>query len=246
MTRFLIALQFLTVFTFKRDLEVTNEDLAASTIHFPLVGLALGVVLIIAQWLFSSILPHGVVNGLLIALLIICTGALHLDGFADTADGIAGGTDREDILRIMRDSQIGSFGVVGLVTLLLTKYLALNELTESLRNGGLLLMPSLSRWTMAEMAYFSEYARKSEGLGRPFIDLIGKREILTSGIIILIISLVLMAYRGVLILVAIALWTFIASKYFDRKLGGVTGDILGAINELNEVLILLLILILWR
>jgi len=96
---------------------------------------------------------------------------------------------------------------------------------------------------MAEMAYFSKYARKSEGLGRPFVDLIRKREVLTSGIIILIISSVLMAYKGMLILTAIAMWTFIASKYFNHKLGGVTGDILGAINELNEVLILLLILI---
>lgn len=243
MKRFLIALQFLTIFTLKKDLKVTDEDLAASTTYFPLVGLTLGITLVIAQSLFSSILPQAVVNGLLIALLIICTGALHLDGFADTADGIAGGTDRGDILRIMRDSQIGSFGVVGLIILLLTKYLALNELSESLRNRVLLLMPSLSRWTMAEMAYFSKYARKSEGLGQPFVDLIRKREVLISGIIILIISSILMAYKGMLILAAIAMWTFIASKYFDRKLGGVTGDILGAINELNEVMILLLILI---
>ncbi|HIC90612.1 MAG TPA: adenosylcobinamide-GDP ribazoletransferase [Syntrophaceae bacterium] len=246
MRRFLIALQFLTIFTLKKDLKVTNEDLAASTTHFPLVGLTLGVTLVIAQWLFSSILPQGVVNGLLMVLLIICTGALHLDGFADTLDGIAGGMNRKSTLKIMRDSQIGPFGVVGLITLLLTKYLALNELTESLRNRSLLLMPSLSRWTMAEMAYFSEYARKSEGVGQPFVELIRKKEVLISGTIILIISSVLMAYKGILILAVIALWTFIASKYFNHKLGGVTGDVLGAINEFNEVLILLLILVLWR
>jgi adenosylcobinamide-GDP ribazoletransferase len=246
MRRFLFALQFLTIFPLRKDLRVSDKDMAASSVYFPIVGLLLGGILLIAQWLFSLILAQAVINVLLIAILAICTGAIHLDGFADTIDGLAGGGDRESALRIMRDSQIGSFGVLGLILLLLTKYLAINELTETSRTKALLLMPSLSRWTMTEMACFSEYARKSEGLGRPFVEFIGKEELLIGGTVVLTISLALMAYKGILIFTVIGLWTFAASKYFSHRLGGVTGDVLGATNELNEVLMLLLTLIFWR
>ena len=112
----------------------------------------------------SLILPSVVVNALLIVVLIILTGALHLDGFIDTCDGLAGDSPQRR-LEIMSDSQVGAFGIVGVCGLLLLKYVALLSLPDTLRLAGLLLMPALSRWTMAYAIFAFPCVSKTSGLG---------------------------------------------------------------------------------
>ena len=125
---FLAALQFLTSIPLPRKRETTPEELGRSATYFPLVGLIIGLILAGLSWLLHLILPPTLVNALIVAALVIVTGALHLDGFADTCDGIAGHKEVEDRWRVMRDSRAGAFGIVGIVLLLLGKYVSLNSI----------------------------------------------------------------------------------------------------------------------
>ena len=125
MERFFIALQFLTVFRVKKNIEVTGDGLASSMAYFPLVGALQGLLLAAVYSLISGtgLLQDSVAVAIVLLVLVLTNGALHLDGFADTVDGIAGGKTPEERLRIMRDSSVGAVGVVFLVLLLLIKYL---------------------------------------------------------------------------------------------------------------------------
>ena len=133
MRRFIIALQFLTIIPYDKDLKVTEEDLGKSMFFFPLVGLFIGGCLVFSDQVLSSLLPLNVVNGLLITLLVILTGSMHLDALADTIDGIASGGDKTEKLRIMKEGNIGAMGVVGIVIVLMLKYLTLNALPQTLK-----------------------------------------------------------------------------------------------------------------
>ena len=164
MKRFIIALQFLTIVRLSRNIEVEPKELGRSMGYFPMVGLVLGFVLILFNILFLRILPAPVVDGILITILIIFTGALHLDGLADTIDGLAGGNSKEEILQIMRDSNTGAIGVVGLIMTLLLKYAALVNIPYEIKNQILVAMPVISRWSMVQLSLFSQYARPTNGI----------------------------------------------------------------------------------
>ena len=118
--KLLAALRFLTVIPTPRQHEVTAEEVGASQGYFPLVGLFLGAILAGINWLLSLILPSDVVNVLLVVSLVVISGALHFDGFADTCDGIGGHKTPEERWEVMHDSRVGGFGVVGVCLLLLT------------------------------------------------------------------------------------------------------------------------------
>ena len=127
---FFAALQFLTSIPVPWRREVSPEALGRSTAYFPVVGLIIGLILAVLNWLLSHILPPAVVNALLLVALVVITGALHLDGLADTCDGIAGHKPVEDRWRVMRDSHTGAFGVIGVVLVLLVKYVTLNSIPQ--------------------------------------------------------------------------------------------------------------------
>ncbi len=118
MNEFLIALHFITRIPVKRELNYTDKAMAKSMIYFPFIG----TILVIVNYLADIYLGSMVTSSLLVAGLVILTGGIHLDGFMDSCDGIFSGGDRERILEIMKDSRVGAFGVIGLVTLFLVKF----------------------------------------------------------------------------------------------------------------------------
>lgn len=242
MKYFIIALQFLTVIRLSRDVQVTPKDLARSMGYFPMIGLLLGFVLVSLNLLLSSILPSSVVNGILIATLIICTGALHLDGLADTIDGLAGGNTKEEILRIMRDSRTGAIGAVGLIMVLLLKYVSLINIPDDIKNQVLIAMPVISRCSMVQVCFFSDYARSDPGIGSPFAYYLGKREFSLATITAFLLSLILLGVEGIIVITVIGITTWGLFSFYRKKIGGVTGDTFGATNEINEVLVLILTL----
>ena len=123
MKNFLIALGFRTKIPISKKILISDKNLSESIVFFPLAGLLLGLILALLNTLLGPIMPAGLVNISLILALTLLTGALHLDGFADTIDGFSAKTNsKEDILAIMRDSRIGAMGVIGLVILLLFKF----------------------------------------------------------------------------------------------------------------------------
>ncbi len=157
MKAFIAAVQFLTIVPLSKDLRATNETLGNSTAYFPLVGFLIGILLFIYNEVLSLFLPLQVGCILIIALLIVLTGAIHLDGFVDTLDGLAGGRDKATTLEIMKDSRIGAIGVIGVVVLLLVKYASMVNIPRGFLWKALLLMPVIGRWSMAQLCYFSKY-----------------------------------------------------------------------------------------
>lgn len=245
MKRLIIAVQFLTVFPVSREMEARPEELSASMAYFPLVGALQGAVLVAVYLLFSTLLPESVVMAIALLTLVLTNGGLHLDGFADTVDGLAGGRDAGERLRIMRDSSVGAIGVVFLVLVLLIKYLSLREMPVEARLPALFIFPAMGRWSMVPMAALSGYARSEGGLGAAFAGngaftaikataLMGALLVLSAGAL----SLVIMALLGGAV--------YLMSLYFRRKIGGVTGDVFGFTSEVGETLFLLMLLALFK
>jgi adenosylcobinamide-GDP ribazoletransferase len=209
---------------------------------FPLVGLLLGALLAAVDAGLSLLLPRPPADALLLVLLVLLSGALHLDGWVDLCDGVGGGRDRAQMLAIMKDSRIGGFGAVGLVLLLLVKYFALASLPAAVKPAALLLMPAAGRWAPVLLAVTLPYLRGPEGTGSVFAAQAGRRELLLASLTLLAAAAALFRLDGVLLAGGVALVAAAFGCWVRQRLGGVTGDVLGAAVELVEVVFLLAVL----
>ena len=239
--RFLTALRFLTIIPVPGGQILSDEDMGRSMALFPLIGLLIGLFLAGGRYVLGMIFPAPLADILVIAVLVVVTGALHLDGVADTIDGLVGGTDRERTLAIMRDSRIGSFGVVGLVIILMLKVVALIEIPDGMKGRALMLMPVLGRWSAVQLAAWLDYARMGEGTGRAFARSTGRGESIISTGIAAVIAAGIFGIEGMVMFLGIAVLTLCLGLFFRRRIGGVTGDVMGAACEMNEVAALILI-----
>lgn len=239
---FRIALSFLTVLPVGRQLPCDAPRLARSMALFPAVGLLLGLALAVSNWALQLILPPLVVAPLIVLLLIRLTGALHLDGLADLADGLAGGRDRETRLRIMKDSRIGAIGAVALIMALLLKVAAIYSLPLELQSATLVLMPAAGRWLQVLLSALCDYARPEGGTAGAFVDNVGEPQALFASATLTAAALILFGLKGLGLLLGLAVLAIWLLRYLERYLGGVTGDALGAATELAELATLLLVL----
>lgn len=232
-----IALQFLTIIPLRPSARLEERDIAHSMSFFPLVGMMIGGFLIIINLITSRYLSPFIANTLLLIGWVGISGAFHLDGFADTVDGLCGGKNKEEILSIMKDSFIGAKGAIALILLLLLKFALLLGLTNGYKNYALLFAPVAGRWSMVAGIYLSSYARK-EGLAKAFFSHKTGREIFWASLITFCPGLILFRIEFFYI-IGIALtinWLLII--YFKKRIGGLTGDNLGALNEIIEVITL--------
>lgn len=237
----LIALGFLTILPSPIKMELKPIELGRSMACFPLAGTLIGGILVGIDVVFATMLPRSVVDFILIVALAIITGGLHLDGLADTFDGLYGGRTREEALAIMKDSRVGAIGVVSLVFVIILKYITLLSIPAGLKHTALVVMPALSRWSMVLAASLSTYARPTGGTGRDFIESVSRISLFIATAFALVVGIAALGWKGGLIFLLIGGITIIWVIYFHRRLGGVTGDILGSINEVNEVMALMLI-----
>lgn len=239
---FLAAIQFLTSIPIPGKRELSPEMLGRATAYFPVVGLIIGLILAALNWLLLYILPAAVVNALLIVVLVILTGAMHLDGLADTCDGIAGHKTTGERWKVMRDSRTGAFGVVGIAVVLLVKYVALDNIPPVFMTAILITMPVVSRWAMVYAIYVFRYARPS-GLGTAFKQATRWPQFTAATVITIAVSLALMPWfslSGLVIIAGMLIIITALAFYFRYKFAGLTGDTYGAINELAEVMILII------
>ena len=246
--RFLAALQFLTAIPLPGRREFGPEELGRSTGYFPVVGLIIGLILAGLNWLLGLVLPSAVVSALLLVSLAVITGLMHLDGFVDTCDGIAGHKTVEDRWQVMHDSRAGAFGIVGVVLLLLVKYVSLNSIPASLMMVTLIFMPVVSRWAMVYAIFAYPYARPS-GLGKAFQQGTGWPGFILATLITVAVAVALIPLfqlAGLLLIVSVWMITVIMATYLKRKFSGLTGDTYGAINEVAEVSVLILVILLSR
>ena len=230
------AIGFLTI------IPVKSHNITERTLFwFPLVGLSLGVILVILNSAFIKFFPSNLNIIILLTIYIMLTGALHLDGFADTVDAIAGGNGNKNrILEIMSDSHIGSIGVVALICLLGLKYVSLINLTGTTFNKVLLIMPLMGRWSMVFSMLLSKPA-KTEGLGKYFISNVSILSVILSTLITAIFLFLLLGQKCVYILGAVIIVVLLINLFFNKILGGITGDILGAVCEISELTTLLVL-----
>jgi adenosylcobinamide-GDP ribazoletransferase len=205
---------------------------------FPWVGALLGLGFWGAWVGLQGVLPPATTAALLLILTVAVTGGLHLDGLADTADGLGGGRTPEERLRIMKDSRVGTFGVLSLILALLLKFALFFSLAGEGAAGRLVLFPLVSRWGMVLMAFLSPYARPEGGLGQAMT--LGVTARIMTGATLSALGLAFLAggLQGLFLVAGAALAVWLLSLYFRAKLGGITGDTLGATNELLEVLAL--------
>jgi adenosylcobinamide-GDP ribazoletransferase len=232
---FVAALQFLTIWPWPRRATRSSEEIGSSAIFFPVVGLLLGSVLALLDLVVGTFASPGVTAVLVVALLAWLTRGLHLDGLADTFDGLGAGGDRERMLRIMDDSHTGAFGLIAIVIVLFLKIHALESI-ETGRWRALLTAPILARWAMALLAYRSQPAKP--GLGAAFLEYLNGKHVLIATIITLILVGALLGGVAIALAVWVALLSFVSKQYFHRRLGGITGDTFGALGELSEASVL--------
>jgi adenosylcobinamide-GDP ribazoletransferase len=245
MKSLLLALQFLTIIPVKIK-DIDDNKMATALIYFPVIGLLLGLILVGADnFLIFLGIKQFSVNIILIILLIILTGGLHLDGLADTCDAFLSRKDKEEMLRIMRDSHIGVMGVLSLISVILLKIAFLSSIIVSLKMISLLLICTLSRWSLVFAIFLFPYARK-EGKAKAFIQGVNLKKLSAATIIALLLAFIIWKFNGLAVFIIIAATTYLIGKFISRRLGGITGDALGAINELTELIILFSIYVLER
>ena len=235
-----LAASFLTIVPFISGRALDNESVAASLGWFPLVGFAIAVALSLEDLLLARFFDLTVRSILIVLSLTIVTGALHLDGLADTADALGAGRDRERALVILRDSRIGSFGAAAIFFALALKVVALATLAGARRYTAIFAAVGLARWAMVAVAGRIPYLR-ADGAGSAILASGSEPRNLTIASLTVVAAMLPLASRTVLgaILAAIAI-TLAIRAFYRRWLGGVTGDLIGACGELVEIAVLLI------
>jgi adenosylcobinamide-GDP ribazoletransferase len=243
---FFIALQFLTRVPAPRWVGFEPDDLNESARYFPLVGLVVGAVASIVLWLASLVFPMTVAVGLSMASTVIMTGGFHEDGLADTFDALGGAVSRERALAIMKDSRIGTYGALSLLIVLGLKAAALVAMPLLVAVPALLLGHTASRAAAVFLIRVLPYAGDVEhAKAKPLA-----RQISSSGLGLAVASVALVAAllvgdvpcRAVWVVVSLAsviVGTWWMWRWLHRRLGGYTGDTLGATQQVTELLALL-------
>lgn len=243
--RLLIAVQFLTRLPVPRGLATTEEELGKAAAFFPLAGAIVGGGAALVFVLSQHILPLSTCVLFAILFTAVITNGFHEDGLADSFDGFGGGWTKERALEIMRDSRLGTYGTLALIFLILGKYNFLSSLPPSQVWRWLIVAHTASRWTVLPLCAWLPYAR-AEGQGKLVAKQMGAAEIFI-GTLTLLITLSLLSWPAALAaLLAVGTVTFLCGLYFRARLQGVTGDCLGAANQITEVALYLAALVLPR
>lgn len=261
MKRLFLALQFLTILPVRIKGDVSEKDMAESSIFFPVAGAFQGFLVIVTTMLFSRIFSAEITSMFVVILLAVSNAGFHLDGVADTFDALAvksagdRGNNIAKRLAVMEDSQTGAIGASALILIILIKYLLINNLllysTSLTRYSLLFLMPVFSKWSMLPAMYHGSSA-KEEGLGRIFADNVSKKEMAYASLIVLVFSLIVsellqhtayaeaVVYLLILIFVTHYIFSWLFARFCKEKFGGMTGDTFGALGELSEIIFLII------
>ena len=244
MRDFYTALQFLTRIPLQRTNEWHEEDFGRSVKYFPLVGAVIGTLYLTASLILLALpgIPPHLTAAILLLLTLIITGGIFYDGFMDTMDGIFSGRSREKMLAIMKDSTVGANAVMTFVLLMITDYALIMDFPAAKLPFALFIMPIVSRLAVVTAITCFPYARP-QGMGKAFADHADKKTLPTAAGTTLLFVLPggadpVVALSGGLLFA----WLFL--RYTTKILGGVTGDVYGAVATLTETVVLFLMLIL--
>ena len=250
MNLFFTALMFYTRLPVPKHIDHSADALNRATVYFPLIGWIVGSIGVGTYWLGTVLFPPTYLPILLSMVATVwATGAFHEDGFADVCDGFGGGWSKEQILTIMKDSRLGTYGTIGLGLLLAVKFFALQSMLTVEAFGWVVALKyvsahSLSRLTATTVIRALPYAREDlDAKAKPIAQGITPGQLTIAAVLGLLPLLILVAYTGLwiyltfLIPLALVRWRLIG--FFRKWLGGYTGDCLGATQQLAEVIIYL-------
>jgi adenosylcobinamide-GDP ribazoletransferase len=242
-TDFLAAVQFLTRIPVP-SLAYNQDSLSRAVKIFPVVGLLIGTTAALVHLLITPHLPRLVTALLVVAVLVAITGCLHEDGLADVADGFGGGSHREQILAILKDSRIGSYGGAALSLSLMARVVLLASLPLAQVPRYLIAAHVLCRWTTLPLSYYLPPARPNisgtdAGQGARIARLTTRGTLLLASIFTLVACGFVLRTRAFAPVAAAILVTPLSGLYYKRKLHGVTGDCFGATNQLAEIAVYL-------
>lgn len=238
--RFILAVQFMTKIPISVQLDVDEQDFAQSMLFYPVVGLIVGALMTAVYYIFSLIASGLLPSVAAVLSGVAVTGAFHLDGLADVCDALLSNKDRTGMLAVMKDSRIGTGGAVAIASILILKIAVLTEMSGNAAYDALLLAPVLGRTGIVTAAAISQYARAEGGLGQHFIDKTGWLQMIWTAVIALAIAALAIGYAALALLAAEFLTAVLFAKYMESKIGGMTGDTLGATCEITEVVVLLM------
>ena len=237
---FFAALRFFTRLPVPAWVGHTQDQLDHAARYFPLVGILIGGIGAAVTELAALALPIAVAVLLGMAATILATGAFHEDGFADSCDGFGGGWDKAQVLAIMKDSRVGSYAALGVGLLLLTKWNALVELDAAFEPPLLALAliagHAASRLASTVLIFSLDYVRDDDSSrSKPLAQRMAPHELVIAAILGLAPCLLLPPLDALLGLAAAALAALLAARYFVRRIGGYTGDCLGATQQVSEL-----------
>jgi len=236
MKPFLAAIQFLTLLPIPARCNCDERDLGRSPFFFPVVGLLIGVGLVVLDRAASTMFSPMVTNMLVVIAMLAVSGGLHMDGLADTADGFFSARKRERILEIMKDSRIGAMGVIAIVCVFGLKFAALTSLPDAWRWPALMLMPLAGRCALViELAVLS-YARPEGGLGLVFAKNKSRLDVVWALAVLAVAGYWTAGPMGLIAVTSAVVVTLVFSVWCHRKIGGFTGDTLGAACEIAELI----------
>lgn len=223
------ALQFLTILPLGKSGDFSGYRMVA---HFPVAGLIVGLLLALTDNVLQRVFPLHVVSFIDVVFLAIVTGALHLDGLADTADGLFSHKSPEEILKIMKDSRVGTMGLLALMFVLGIKWAGISSL-HGHRTLCLIVIPAYARGAFTVAMQRLDYLRPQGGTASAFFE--RDRSIADCRWLLAPVALsLLMGFKGVFLNVAFVAFVGLVTVYYNKRLGGITGDMLGALGEVTE------------
>ncbi|MBW3519935.1 adenosylcobinamide-GDP ribazoletransferase [Flavobacterium sp. NKUCC04_CG] len=253
---FFTALMFYTRIPCPKWVAYSPELLNKSTRYFPIIGWIVGTLSFLVYCISHLVFSVEIAVLMSIAAGVLLTGSFHEDGLADGFDGFGGGWTKSSILDIMKDSRLGTYGAVALIFLFGFKFFALRDLLIELQGKGLLFLlllfinyHTLARFTAINITFISSYSRDDESSkSKPIVKAYSAKEIIGVYVFGLLPLLILLTYNGVFLflLFPLAGLFFFSQRYFKKWIDGYTGDCLGAVEQLAEVIILLTYLIVWK
>lgn len=231
---FIILIQFMTRIPIPVNVEYDEKKLGKSIKYFPLVGAIIGVFLFAVNFFAGKITGNRQIIAItLIIAEILITGLIHIDGLADTADGLLSYAKKKKMLEIMKDSRIGTNGTVALILYFIAKFVFLSQV----KSGYLFLYPIISRLSTSMNAGLGEYARKG-GMSNGIIERNGEKEAIISIVVTALLSFGIMRMKGLAVLFLAIIFILWFMKNVKGKIGGITGDTMGASLELTTLLVL--------
>jgi adenosylcobinamide-GDP ribazoletransferase len=244
MKKFLLMIQFFTRIPINKEIDIKEDDFARAIVYFPVVGLIIAIVNVLTYLIFAKI-SSGILPIVMTVLAnVLITGALHVDGLADACDGIFSARKKERMLEIMKDSRLGTNGAIAIFFDLILRVVLLSTVSETHIIKVILVTTIISKTMVAVLAFISP--KRETGLGSLFVGVVSKKDML---IILLIcgISSFLILGQGAIVIIGLNIVLMIIFRnYILSKLGVITGDILGAANEISEITVLVIFTIMQR